>query len=341
MENYIQQLVFVLRGFAYVSMVLALLHAVHDFRSGQNVTKYIVYLLCLTAFIAFYDTILDYGCQMFDQGVNDAREQTYLVWDEIDAGISGNSNVGGILDRYILIPLTKGLLTCCRLFHFISGFVQTAFKVIYRVSAPLALGLAAWRVFISTGVRFAAGTLWLCCWKVGCAIADIILLKILLAVLSKSILSGASGVAGAVAAKMVVTGTAKIAVSPAVLWALLFGLIIFLITAITLYFLIPIALYHIICAGDVVQGATHAMTGAIGAGTAVNNSIGKTFGAARGGNGGGSGGGGENSPALASDSSNAGNTASSGSTGSANTSANRSHAALAEAAERQLEKRNV
>ena len=36
-NNYLDQLVIVLRGFAFVSMVLALLHAVHDFRSGQNV----------------------------------------------------------------------------------------------------------------------------------------------------------------------------------------------------------------------------------------------------------------------------------------------------------------
>lgn len=102
----------------------------------------------------------------------------------------------------------------------------------------------------------------------------------------------------------------------------------------------PIALYHIICAGDVVQGATHAMAGAIGGGMAANSAIGKTFGGRN--NGGGSGGGGGgNSPSLASDSSTAGSTASSGSSSSGNTMANRSHAALAEAAERQLENRNV
>ena len=334
LEPYINQLVFVLRGFAYVSMCLALLHAVHDFRSGQNVTKYIVYLLCLTAFLAFYSDILDFGCKMFDPGVSEARQQAYAIWDEIDSGISENSSSGGIVERYILIPFNKGFLNGCRFFYWFSRIVQGVFKIIYRVSAPLAIGLAAWRVFIPTGVRFAAGTLWLCCWNVGCAIADIILLKMLLAVLAKSLLAGTSGSAGAVAAKMVVAGGAKIAIGTAVLWALLFALIIFLIAAITLYILIPIALYHIICAGDVVQGATHAMSGAIGGGMAMNKSIGETF--ARG-NGGGSSGGG-NSPALASDSSNAGNTVSSG---SANTSANRSHAALAEAAERQLEKRTV
>ena len=339
-NNYLDQLVIVLRGFAFVSMVLALLHAVHDFRSGQNVTKYIVYLLCLTAFLAFYSDILDFGGKMFDQGVNEARQQTFRIWDELDAGISENSRSGGIMVKYILVPLNKGLLTCCRLFHWFSSIVMAMFKVIYRVSAPLALGMAAWRVFIPTGVRFAAGTLWLCTWSVGCAITDIILLKILGAVLAKSLLTGTSGVAGAVAAKMILTG-GKIVISPAVLWALLFGFIIFLVTAFTLYILIPIALYHIICAGDAVQGATHAMSGAIGGGMAMNNDIGKTF-AARG-NGGGSGGGGGGNPpaALASNSGNAGSNASSGNTGTGNSQSNRSHAALAEAAERQLEKRNA
>lgn len=342
METYIQQLVFILRSFAYVSMVLALLHSVHDFRSGQNVTKYIVYLLCLTAFLSFYNTILDYGCQMFDQGVNEAQQQTKNIWDDIDSGITEKSRSnGGILEKYFLVPLAKGLLTGCRFLHWISGFVQNMFKVIYRVSAPLAIGLAAWRVFIPTGVRFAAGTLWLCCWNVGCAIADIILLKMLVAILAKSLLTGTEGVAGAVAAKMVVAGTAKIAIGTASLWALLFGLLIFLITAIMLNILMPIALYHIICAGDVVQGATHAMAGAIGGGMAINSSIGRTFAHGHG-NSGGSGGGGGNSSVLASDSNTAGNSSgSSGNSGSGNTRANRSHAALAEAAERQLENRKV
>ena len=336
METYIRQLVLVLRGFAYVSMVLALLHAVHDFRSGQNVTKYIVYLLCLTAFLAFYDTILDYGCQMFDQGVNDARQQTENVWNNIDNEITDKSRSGGgILEKYVLIPFNKGLLTGCRFFHWISGMVQEMYKLIYRVSAPLAIGLAAWRVFIPTGIRFAAGTLWLCCWQVGCAIADIILLKMLLAILIKSLLAGTEGVAGAVAAKMVVAGTAKIAIGTASLWAVFFGLLIFLITAIMLYILVPIALYHIICAGDVVQGATHAMAGAIGGGMTVNSSIGKTF--TRGGSGNGSGGGGGNPTGLASNSNTAGNSSgSSGNAGSVNSRANQSHIALAESQERQL-----
>ena len=168
-ESYIDQLVVVLRGFAYVSMCLSLLHAVHEFRSGQNVTKYIVYLLCLTAFLAFYGDILTFGCKMFDQGVNEAREETFKIWDTLDGVISENSRAGGILVKYILVPLSKGFLYACRAFHWFSRIVQEMFRVIYRVSAPLAIGLAAWRVFIPTGVRFAAGTLWLCTWSVGCA----------------------------------------------------------------------------------------------------------------------------------------------------------------------------
>ena len=329
-----------LRGFSFVSMVLALLHAVHDFRSGQNVMKYIVYLICLAAFLAFYDPILYYGCNMFDQGVSDVRNQMFQIWDNIDQTCTEKSSVGSGVDKYFLIPVTKGLLHACKIFHWVSSIVRTMFVVIYRVAAPLAIGLAAWRVFVPVGIRFAVGTLWLCIWSVGCAIADLLLFRMAVATIGKSVLVGATGAAGAVAAKMVIAGTAKIAVVPAVLWALIFALIIFLATAIMLYILMPIALYHIICAGDVVQGATHAMAGAIGGGMAANSAIGKTFGGRN--NGGGSGGGGGgNSPSLASDSSTAGSTASSGSSSSGNTMANRSHAALAEAAERQLENRNV
>lgn len=340
MEDYIQQLVFVLRGFAYVSMVLALLHAVHDFRAGQNVTKYIVYLLCLTAFLSFYDTILDYGCKMFDQGVDEVRQNTYKIWDEVDAGITEkSSSIGGLIEKYVLVPLSKGLLTGCRFFYWISNFVQKMFKVIYRVSAPLAIGLAAWRVFISTGIKFAAGTLWLCCWNIGCVIADIILGKMAMAIFVKSLLSGTEGAAGAVAAKMVVAGGAKIAIGTSFLWAVFFGLLIFLITAIMLYILMPIALYHIICAGDVVQGATHAMTGAIGGGMAVNHAVNRTFGQR---SQAGTPSGGGTAAVAASDSGTAGNSSGGpGSSSAGNTRAGRSYAALAEAAEQQLENRKA
>ena len=344
METYIQQLVLVLRGFAFASMVLALLHAVHDFRSGQHVTKYIFYLICLTAFLAFYDSILDYGCKMFDQGVNEARQQTYAIWDGLDSILSEKAGSGGFMEKYFLTPLAKGFLFCCRGFHWISDMVRTVFIIIYRVAAPLALGMAAWRVFISTGVRFAAGTVWLCSWSVGCAIADIVLLRMWGAVLAKSILTGTEGAAGAVAAKMIMGG-AKIAVGTAVLWALLFALIILLITTITFYILIPIALYHIICAGEVVQGTTHAMTGAIGAGMAANSAIYKTFGRSGSGSGGGSGNSSQISGSTATASSDStGNSSGSGGFGSGSSSGSgtrsaRSHAALAEAAERQLENR--
>ena len=340
METYIQQLILVLCGFAYVSMVLALLHAVHDFRAGQNVTKYIVYLICLTAFLAFYNPVLDYGCNMFDQGVSDVRTQMFQIWDSIDKSCTEKSNIGSGVEKYFLIPVTKGLLHACKVFHWISSIVRTMFKIIYRISAPLAIGLAAWRVFMPVGIRFAAGTLWLCCWAVGCAIADVLLFRIAVATLGKTVLLGASGAGGMAAARMVIAGTAKIAVLPAVLWTLIFALLIFLATAIMLYILMPIALYHIICAGDVVQGATHAMAGAIGGGMFVNNAIGKTFG--KSGNGGGTGAGGPPPAESPAGAGTAGNSvASSGGSGSGNTRANRSHAALAESAERQLENRNA
>jgi len=340
MEYYIQQLVYLLRGFAYVSMVLALLHAIHDYRAGQNVTKYLVYLICLTAFLAFYEPIIDYGCQIFDQGVSEARKNTNAVLDDIGDAISRKSfSVSSLVEKYILLPCTKGMLYCCRLFHFISGFVRNMYIVIYRVTAPLAIGLAAWRVFLPTGIRFAAGTLWVCTWSVGCAIADILLLKILVGMLAKAILAGAEGAAGAAASKALVAGagkTAAAAIGSGVLWGILFALILFLLVCIMIYILMPIALYHIICAGDVVQGATHAMAGAIGGGMAMNQAIGRTFShsQSKGGSGGGQ-------RVASSDSNTAGNSAgSSGHSGSSgNTRANRSHAALAEAAERQLQNR--
>ena len=344
-EAYIQQLVLLFRTFAYVSMVLALLHAVHDFRSGNNVTRYIVYLICLTAFLAFYNTILDYGCKMFNLGVNEARENTFAIWDEVDNVIDQKSHsysFSGIMEKYVLIPLTKGLLYACRMFHWFSGLVQEMFKVIYRISAPLAIGLAAWRVFISTGVHFAAGTLWLCAWSVGCSIADILLLRVLAAMLAKAVLSGTEGVAGAAVSRLVVSGAitaGTTATGSAVLLAILFALILFLVVAIMLYILMPIALYHIICSGDVVQGATHAMAGAIGSGMSANRIIRDTMARK---SGGAAGAGSGSSPVVQTVSSS--NTAGSNagrSGGSGNTKSAKSHAALAASQERQLEHRKV
>lgn len=334
METYTQQLILILRSFAYVSMVLALLHAVHEFRAGQNVTKYIIYLICLTAFLAFYDTILYHGCAMFDQGVAEARQNTFSILDEIDDEITQKSrSLSAVLERYILVPLTKGLLTCCRLFYWVSGMVQKMYKIIYRVSAPLAIGLAAWRVFIPTGIRFAAGTLWLCTWSVGCAIADMVLLKVLVAILAKSVLTGTQGAAGAAASRVIIAGGAKVgmaAIWTATGWAILFALLIFLITTILLYILMPLALYHIICAGDVVQGATHAMTGAIGGGMIANKVIHDNF--AKNPNAGGTSGG---PPTVALSSGSSGTSSGSGG-GAVNSRANQSHIALAESQERQL-----
>ena len=334
MEFYIKYLVVVLRSFAYVSMVLALMHAVHEFRAGQNVTKYIIYLICLTAFLAFYSPILDYGCAMFDQGVAEARQNTFAILDEIDDGITQKSfSFSAVWESYIVIPLTKGLLTGCKLFHWISRMVQKMFIVIYRVSAPLAIGLAAWRVFIPTGIRFAAGTLWLCTWSIGCAIADMVLLKVLVAILAKTVLTGTEGAAGAVASRVIIAGGVKVGMSAiftATGWAILFALLIFLITAIMLYILVPIALYHIICAGDVVQGATHAMTGAIGGGMIANKVIHDNF--AKNPNAGGTSGG---PPAIALSSGSNGTSSGSGG-GAVNSRANQSHIALAESQERQL-----
>ena len=350
MDAYMNQMILLLRGFAFVSMTLALLHAVHDYRQGQNVTKYIVYLLCLTAFLASYNTILDYGCKMFESGVNEARQNTFAIWDEVDAGLTQKSTtLGGFIDKYVTLPLAKGLLSCCRAFYWLSGLAQEVFKIIYRMSAPLAIGLAAWRVFIPTGLRFAVGTLWLCTWSVGCYIADTILGKMTEAIFLKSLLTGAEGAAGVVATKVVVTGASKgilAAVGTAAIWTIFFALIIFLITAIMLYILIPISLYHIICAGDVVQGATHTMTGAFGAGMAANNAIYKTFGKGSGsGSGGGSGNSSQTSGSTATAGSDStGNSSGSGGFGSGSSSgsgtkAARSHAALAESAERQLANR--
>lgn len=350
MDAYMNQMILLLRGFAYVSMTLALLHAVYDYRQGQNVTKYIVYLLCLTAFLAFYNTILDYGCKMFESSVTEARQNTFAVWDEVDAGLTQKSfSLTGFIEKHITLPLAKGLLNCCRFFHWLSDFAQDIFKIIYRVSAPLAIGLAAWRVFVPTGLRFAVGTLWLCAWSVGYVICDIILGKMVGAIFAKSLLAGSEGAAGAVATKVIVSGAAKVTaatISTAALWAVLFALIIFLITAIMLYFLIPIALYHIICAGDVVQGATHAMAGAIGGGMAANTAIYKTFGKGSGsGSGGSSGNSSQTSGSTATAGSDStGNSSGSGGFGSGSSSgsgtkAARSHAALAESAERQLANR--
>ena len=135
-------------------------------------------------------------------------------------------------------------------------------QTIFRCAAPIVLSLAAWRALQSTGIRFAVATLWLCMWNIGTAIADFLLAKILVAALGKAVLNVGGGAAAATVGAVATGGSAAMALIPFIIQAA--GTV--LLSAILFYVLTPIMLYHIMSGGDIVQAATHALGGAIGAG---------------------------------------------------------------------------
>jgi len=266
MEAYTQSLISQLRYFAFASIVLACMVDYFIYRD-VHFGKRLVYLCVLIAGIAFYDQIIETGTSLFEAAKESSREEVSNMFSNVNTSLKEYAAKAGWWERKVTIPLASGCLWFARLFEWLSSFVQVMLITVFRCCAPIVFGLAAWRVFISVGIRFAVGTLWVCMWSIGTAIADILLVKILAAALGKGVISGGASAAGTAAASVI--GGSAVAVGPAVLVGLITLLIIFIISAIVFYTLIPIMMYSILSGGEVVHAATHAMQGAVGAGGAA------------------------------------------------------------------------
>lgn len=269
MEIYIQSLILHLRVFAFVSIVGAVAIDWIIYRDSNRIFARIIYVAVLIALIANYDTILKTGTSIFDEMKLSAQNTTNGAIADINATLAEAAKDATWFERKITIPIATCFLSIGKFFAWVSSFVQEMLQVIFRCAAPIVLSLAAWRALQSTGIRFAVATLWLCMWNIGTAIADLLLSKVLLASLGKAVLSTGGNAAAATAAAAATGGSAPMALIPFIIQAAA----IVLISAILFYVLTPIMLYHIMSGGDIVQAATHALGGAIGAGAVTLSQV--------------------------------------------------------------------
>ena len=262
MEIYIQSLILHLRVFAFVSIVGAVAIDWVIYRDTNKIFARIIYVAVLIALIANYDTILKAGTGIFDGMKLSAQNTSNGVIADINVALAEAAKEATWFERKISIPIATCFLSIGKFFSWISSFVQEMLQVIFRCAAPIVLSLAAWRALQSTGIRFAVATLWLCMWNIGTAIADFLLSKVLLAALGKAVLSTGGSAAAATVGAVATGGSAAMALIPFIIQAAAYVLL----CAIVFYVVTPIMLYHIMSGGDIVQAATHALGGAIGAG---------------------------------------------------------------------------
>ena len=262
MEIYVQSLILHLRIFAFVSIVAAVAIDWVIYRDTNKIFARIIYVAVLIALIANYDTILKAGTGIFDSMKLSAQNTSNGVIADINVALAEAAKDATWFERKIAVPIATCFLSIGKFFTWISSFVQEMLQVIFRCAAPIVLSLAAWRALQSTGIRFAVATLWLCMWNIGTAIADFLLSKVLLAALGKAVLSTGGSAAAATVGAVATGGSAAMALIPFIIQAAAYVLL----CAIVFYVVTPIMLYHIMSGGDIVQAATHALGGAIGAG---------------------------------------------------------------------------
>jgi hypothetical protein len=221
-----------LRYFSYASITGAFLLGVFKARA-TGLSERILFTAFLTAFIAFYNPIVDEGTEIFESmtAASDSKIDTYLDICRT-VRFEGDS---GFFDDFITslqANFFKMLLSCTCILRSISGFVQVFFVIAFKIMAPVILGLAAWEPFRGRLYQFITYTLAVTMWSVGYQIADIFILRGIALVGVPSALNASSGV-------MVVSGGGALMGLLVFLLALLIGMCIF-------YILTPILMFSIL-----------------------------------------------------------------------------------------------
>ena len=283
MDAYVLQLIYNLRVFSFVCMAIALMTDNYIYRDGYFM-KRVIFCCCLAAMISNYDTILASGTSMFDAMKVEAAQNSGSIYSDLNTALSSFSASASWFERYVTIPIAVCIIGVCQFFAWISSFVQVLFQTVFRVAAPIVLGLSAFRVLQSGGLHFAVATVWLCMWNIGTAIADVLLSKILLAALGKTALTVGGQAAGAVASAAASGSIAS--VGAAIIPYVVVGGIVFIVCSVVFYITIPIMLYKIISGGEIVSSAVTAIGTAIGmsasAGAAFAKNIKESKGAEQG-----------------------------------------------------------
>jgi len=221
-----------LRYFSYASITGAFLFGVFKARA-TGLSERILFIVFLTAFIAFYNPIVDEGTKIFEDitAESDSKIDAYLDRCRT-VRFEGDS---GFFDDFITslqANFFKVLLSCTCILRSISGFIQMFFIVAFKIMAPVILGLSAWEAFRSRLYQFITYTLAVTMWSVGYQIADIFILKGIALIGVPNALSSSAGV-------MVVSGGGALMGLLVFLLALLIGMCIF-------YILTPVLMFSIL-----------------------------------------------------------------------------------------------
>ena len=263
------ELISQMRYFAFAAIAIALM--VESTHRDALFARRFIFILCLVAGIAFYNDIIDAGVSMFASAKANAQEEYLFTIKQVKEILDRAGRKASILWQ-IFYYLAAWGLGLCKVFAWISQIVQEALIVIYKVCCPIALGLAAFRAMGGVAVKFAIGTLWLCMWSIGTAIADLLIAKIAFAAFAKGVFS-----AGSSAAAGLIGGAAGVAAAPALLIGVLIGVTVLLVTMILLYILIPVSIYSLLSGGEIGQAAGNAMRTAILGGAAAGGAMASTF----------------------------------------------------------------
>ena len=199
---------------------------------------------------------------MFVSAKENARTEYYTTMRSVRQAIDNGKKEASWFERNILYYLVYLLLGFCDVLAWLSDQIQRCIVVLYKVCCPVAFGLAAWRPLSGIGLKFATGTLWLCMWSIGTAIADLLIGEITIAALGKAVLSAGSSAAGAAVA-------GGVALGPALLVGVLIGLVVVVVSMVIFYITIPFMMYSLVTGGDLGQAAGSAMRSAVFGGAAA------------------------------------------------------------------------
>ena len=262
MASYMNMLIMQLRFFAFASIAIAMM--VEAYHRDALFGRRFIFIMCLIAAIASYNSIIDYGVEMFESVRRSAHGAFYLSLYNVRTAIDQGASKASWMEK-IMYYIAYWGLDLCNVFAWLSGLLQQALVIIYKVCCPVALGLAAWRAMSGVAVKFAVGTLWLCMWSVATCIADLLMAKIALAAFSKAMLSAGSSAAAGIAA-----GTA--AGTPLVVGVLV-GIAVLFVCMFFFYIMIPFVMYALLSGGEIGQAASNAIKTAIVGGAAAGAGV--------------------------------------------------------------------
>ena len=221
-----------LRCFSFASISIAFMCDCFKNREVR-IFERIMFTALLSAFIAFYNPIIDEGTKIFEQMTVESDNEIDLYLERCRT-VRFEGDIG-FFDDFITslqANFCKLVLSCNYILRFISSFLQVYFMVAFKAMVPIVSGLAAWQIFRNILWKFITYSIAVMMWSVGYQIADIFILKGIALIGIPSALSSGVGA-------MVITGGTALMGLLVFLIALLIGMCIF-------YILTPIVIFSVL-----------------------------------------------------------------------------------------------